>query len=66
MNIDVTKICKTPSGLTEAIDYMIEAQQEVITAIHILDAVRSEGGLSEISESRINKYLEKYEAITAG
>lgn len=63
MIIDTKKTNKTPKDKWEAIEFMNEAQQRLLEAIHIMDSVveNNTEEFKEIHEIRIRGFLKQFE-----
>ena len=59
---DIKKLVTTPSDKWEAIGALVKKQQELISALHIMESVVDNPGeeYKEIHEKRINEFLSNY------
>jgi hypothetical protein len=64
MIIDTKKTSKTPKDQWEAIDFMNEAQQRLVEALHIMDSVleNNTDDFKELHEKRIKDFIKQFEA----
>jgi len=62
MKLDIKKTNPTPKNKWEAIELMIEAQQNVIEALHIMDSVLEcdTEEFKEMHEKRMKQFIEKF------
>ena len=64
MNLDSKKIMKTALDQCDAINLLVDAQQNLIEALHIMDsAVEYNDNIDdkEINERRMMKFISKFE-----
>jgi hypothetical protein len=59
---DTKKLTTTPENLWQAIDALIKKEQELISALHIMESVVNNPSedFKELHEKSINEFLSKY------
>ena len=64
MVIDTKKTNKTPKDQWEAIELMIEAQQRLLEALHIMESMleNNTDNFKEIHEKRMKDFVKQFEA----
>jgi hypothetical protein len=62
---DIKKITSTPKDQWEAINSLVKKEQELITALHIMQSVidNPQDEFKELNEKRIKEFLSNYELL---